>query len=84
MYPMMCIMGDFADSGANGACTACPVDKYCDFHATTIAKQKTCPNGYNCVTKTPVERPNWTPSEMTNYHLCDLGHFCDGSNNPRQ
>lgn len=55
----------------------CEVDKYCQANALIAGTD--CPNGYVCTTGTPIEFPNWLASEMTDYHLCPKGSYCDNA-----
>jgi hypothetical protein len=75
MDPRVCEMGTYSDQADGGKCKACAKNEYCNFQAV-VAGQK-CPDGYNCITGTPVVGPNWMKSEKANFHLCDPGHYCD-------
>ena len=61
MYPRMCNFGYYSDesAGMNGICTLCDQGKYCNELAIYDISTLDCPDGYNCVTGTPTQYPNW-------------------------
>jgi hypothetical protein len=73
----MCIFGEYLDQTTK-ECTLCPMNEYCELDGATAGV--TCPNGFNCVTGTPIRGPNLTSALSPNFHLCDEGKFCDSAN----